>query len=145
MSTRPNPVKTVLRAAIATEPLQPTRLRTRQLDVLEQIEQAVIEGTDVLIPSKRIEWIVYRVTAKGCSCIGNRQHQHCYHEGLRKTVLWLMKWLPFEKLTLAQAVANLRKAKRGGGCGAVDCVFCRRLDLCPRTARSGDWKAVQNG
>jgi hypothetical protein len=143
MATQASHRKTILRTRIVQG--KPSRFRKTQLDALEQIATATIVDDAVFLHSRRIEGLVYAVTRKGCQCPGYCQHEHCYHQGLRKVVLWLLEWLPREGLTLAKAVANLRKAKERGGCGAVDCSFCRTLHRygCPRMAAAADYQAVQ--
>jgi hypothetical protein len=121
---------------------KPRKFRVEKLDALGQIALAKLDGSAVLIPSKRLEGLTYRVTAKGCQCAGYSSHEHCYHEGLRRAVLWLSQWLERESLTLETAVASLHFAKERGGCGSFDCHFCRALKHCPRTANRADEQFV---
>lgn len=121
----------------------PRRPRAKQLDELDQIAAATVVGDVVYFPSKRIEGLVYCVSAEGCQCPGFASHKHCYHEERRRLVLWLSQWLDLEGLTLLSAVDNLRKSKKRGGCGETNCSFCRRFLHCPRTAVAADWQFVQ--
>jgi hypothetical protein len=142
-----NPRKDLFReridAEMTAERSTPRKRRQEPLSEIDQIATATIDGDVVHIHSKRIDGLVYAVTAKGCHCAGFVSHRHCYHEGVRKVVLWLSHWIERECLTFAQAIANLRAARERGACGAIDCGFCRRNDLCPRTSRREDWRAVQ--